>query len=100
MSTWIGKLVALRSGVRCGSADLGLTKNKAKHGGLLGYNFVEMHDYNKANVEYERQLSIAKEIKDLALEANALQDLGDNHNTVCVTTKKPWSTWNRDWFSI
>jgi len=41
--------------------------------------FVEMYDYNKSNVYYERQLSIAKDIKDLRSEAEALHGLGGNH---------------------
>ena len=35
-----------------------------------------MNDYNKANVNYERQLSLAKEIKDLQIESTALDGLG------------------------
>jgi len=49
---------------------------------LIGYTFFEMHDYNKSIVYYELQLSIAKEIKDLALESDALHGLGDNHGRV------------------
>jgi len=55
-------------------------KPKQAHAyGQLGYIFVEMYDYNKSNVYFERELSIAKEMKDLKLEANALRGLGDNH---------------------
>jgi len=49
---------------------------------LIGYTFFEMHDYNKSIVYYELQLSVAKEIKDLALESDALHGLGNNHGRV------------------
>jgi len=41
-----------------------------------------MHDYNKSIVYYELQLSVAKEIKDLVLEADALHGLADSHGRV------------------
>ena len=37
------------------------------------------HDHNKSIVYHERQLSIAEEIKDLTLEAEALHGIGGNH---------------------
>ena len=49
---------------------------------LIAYTFFLMHDYNKSNVYYELQLSIAKEIKDLTGEADALHGLGNNHGRV------------------
>jgi len=47
--------------------------------GMIADNHCGMYDYNTSNVYYERQLSIAKEIKDLTLEAEALHGLGGNH---------------------
>ena len=47
--------------------------------GVIANNHCGRYDYNTSNVYYERQLSIAKEIKDLTLEAEALHGLGDNH---------------------
>ena len=46
---------------------------------MIGYNYLGMYDYNKSIVYYERQLPIAKEIKDLRLEAEALHGLADSH---------------------
>jgi len=41
----------------------------------IGYTFFEMHDYNKSNVNYELQLSIAKEIKDLGIESSIVKTM-------------------------
>jgi len=53
--------------------------NQGKAYGMIADNHYGMYDYNKSNDYYERQLSIAKEIKDLTLEAEALHGLGGNH---------------------
>jgi len=53
--------------------------NQAAAYGTIAYNYFGMYDYNKSNVYYERKLSIAKEIKDMPLESDALLGLGCNH---------------------
>jgi len=55
----------------------------AKHTARLGIITVECMTTTKSIVHYERQLSIAKEIKDAALEAEALYGLGYNPGRLC-----------------
>jgi tetratricopeptide (TPR) repeat protein len=55
--------------------------------GMIACNYLGMYDYNKSIVHYERQLSIAEDIKDAALEAEALYGLGYNHGRVCDCDK-------------
>jgi len=49
---------------------------------MIGDNHRGMYDCNNSIVYYERQLSIAKEIEDLTLEANALRGLGYSHRRI------------------
>jgi len=46
------------------------------------FNFVQVQDHNKSIVYHERQLSVAKEIKDLTLESDALHGLGYSYGRV------------------
>jgi len=53
--------------------------NQAKAYGMIADNHRGMYAYNISIVHYERQLAIAKEIKDTTLSAQALQGLGYNY---------------------
>ena len=45
----------------------------------------KVQDHNKSIVYHERQLSVAKEIKDLGLESDALHGLGYSYGRVLGT---------------
>jgi len=55
------------------------TPKQAQAYGMIADNYLGGSDYNTSNVYFQRELSIAKEMKDLKLEAEALHGLGYNH---------------------
>jgi len=57
-------------------------RNQGKAYGMIAKSYLGMYDCNESNVDFERELSIAKEINDPKLEAETSHGLGYNYGRV------------------